>query len=245
MKNRKKKVDPAVAQEYHREMKSKTETAPAEFPEAAEAPEKPAAVPAGENAFLAFFRQENTRYILKLAGILFTITFTVALLLSLVNVLTKDQIAENTQKSLEEAMAVVFPEAQSFDTLDLELSGSVTQVMEAKKGSDTLGYVFRMAPSGFGGKMDMIVGADLDGEVAGVSVITHSETPNLGARVVENSFSDQFAGKTEGVEVIKNRAPEGNEIEAISGATISSRAVTDAVNEALAMLETIKGGGSK
>ncbi|MFR2465176.1 MAG: FMN-binding protein, partial [Clostridia bacterium] len=96
------------------------------------------------------------------------------------------------------------------------------------------GVAMKVMGTGYGGDMEMAVGIDADGNVTGVSIISHGETPGLGAKATEADFIDQYSGKNakETLTVVKGDAAE-NEISAISGATITSRGVTEGVNEAL------------
>ena len=86
-----------------------------------------------------------------------------------------------------------------------------------------------VTPSGFGGTIDMVVGVDMTGAVTGVSIISMSETSGLGANASKDSFRSQFVGKSGTLAVSK----DGGEIDALTGATITSRAVTSGVNTAL------------
>ena len=91
------------------------------------------------------------------------------------------------------------------------------------------GYVVEVTPSGFGGEIDMVVGISADGTVTGVSIISMSETSGLGANATKEGFRAQYLGKTGALAVSK----DGGEIDALTGATITSRAVTRGVNSAL------------
>ena len=107
---------------------------------------------------------------------------------------------------------------------------AVLEVYRAENG----GVAMKVMGTGYGGDMEMAVGIDADGNVTGVSIISHGETPGLGAKATEADFIDQYSGKNakETLTVVKGDAAE-NEISAISGATITSRGVTEGVNEAL------------
>jgi electron transport complex protein RnfG len=96
-----------------------------------------------------------------------------------------------------------------------------------KKGK-VMGYAYRVYPKGYGGKIDMVVGLDVNGRVIGVKIISMNETPGLGMKASELKFLRQFIGKTSGHPL---RAKK--DIDAITGATITSQAVADGVKEAL------------
>ncbi len=169
------------------------------------------------------------KYILKLALVLLLITVVVAGLLGFVNDLTKDRIAENTAKKATQAMQAVLP-SDSYEKLELT-APDITQVYKSEKG-----YVVRLNASGFGGAMDMMVGIDLNGTVTGVSVISHSETASLGAECTREDWRAQFAGTAGDLKVTK----DGGTVDALTGATVTSRAVTEAVNRAVEFVKEVQ-----
>ena len=96
------------------------------------------------------------------------------------------------------------------------------------------GYAVKVAPSGFGGAITMMVGVSADGQVLGISVISHAETPGLGAVASQNTdkgvaFRDQFVGLIAGITIGGGK----NQVDSLSGATISTQAIVDGVNAAL------------
>ena len=93
----------------------------------------------------------------------------------------------------------------------------------------------RVAPNGFGGAIDMMVGVDVSGAVTGVAIVSQSETASLGANCTREDFRAQFTGKTGTLSVSK----DGGEIEALTGATVTSRAVTEGVNTALEFVQEV------
>ncbi len=169
------------------------------------------------------------KYILKLAFILLLITAVVAGLLGLVNRLTADKIAENTAKKANEAMQAVLPSA-SYEKLEVSKEG----IAEAYKSEN--GFVVRLNANGFGGAIDMMVGVNSDGTVTGISVISHSETASLGAECTREDWRSQFVGTAGDLEVTK----DGGTIDALTGATVTSRAVTEAVNRAVEFVKEVQ-----
>ncbi len=169
------------------------------------------------------------KYILKLALILLLITVVVAGLLGFVNDLTKDRIAENTAKKANQAMQAVLP-APSYEKLELTADG-ISEVYKAEGG-----YVVRLGANGFGGAIDMMVGIDPNGTVTGIAVISHSETASLGAECTREDWRAQFAGTAGGLKVTK----DGGTIDALTGATVTSRAVTEAVNRAVEFVKEVQ-----
>ena len=109
------------------------------------------------------------------------------------------------------------------------IAQAATGVTAAWSAGDA-GTVVRLTTNGFGGAIDLMVGVDNENKVTGVAIISHSETASLGANCTREDFRAQFAGKTGELAVSK----DGGDIDALTGATVTSRAVTRAVNAALA-----------
>lgn len=175
--------------------------------------------------------------IFKVALILFAITAIAAAILAGVNNITAPVIAENDRKAQNAAMQEVLPDATEFTSIEFEKSEAST-VSEIYKSN--AGYAVKAAPYGYGGAISMIVGVDNDLKVTGIKIISQSETAGLGAKCTASSFQEQYKGKTENIVVSKNGA-KGNEIDAISSATVTSKAVTKGVNEAIDAVKNIKG----
>ncbi|WHH61042.1 RnfABCDGE type electron transport complex subunit G [Petroclostridium sp. X23] len=178
--------------------------------------------------------------IMRLGAILCAITFVVALILALGNLATEDKIAALTLQAQIEARKEVLPAASEFEELKVEGLGegdykTVKSVFAGKSGGNIVGYSVGVAPNGFGGAIDMIVGIDNAGKITGITIVNFSETPGLGTKAKEPKFKDQYNGKPtkDYLAVIKNGTPKDNEVVAISGATITSNAVTEGVNSAI------------
>ncbi len=172
----------------------------------------------------------GTKYFAKLTLILFAITAVVAALLGTVNYVTKDRIAEIKVQKTATAMQSVIPGATSFEELTYSGTDAIVKaVYAAKDGGKVVGHVVKVSPAGFGGAIDMVVGIDGNGKVSGVSIISMTETSGLGANASQESFRNQFIGKIGTLAVTK----DGGNIDALTGATITSRAVTKGVNSAL------------
>ena len=172
---------------------------------------------------------------------LFLITAISAMLLAVLNNVTSPIIAQNTKNKQEESMRMVLNRAESFEhvvLLDYE-----DAVGEIYKGLDadgkTVGYAVMTSSYGYGGDISLAVGVDNELKVTGVDVISHSETPGLGANCTNTEFKNRFIGKTQGVEVVKNGA-KNNQIDAITSATITSKAVTSGVNTAISAVKVVK-----
>ena len=170
---------------------------------------------------------KNVTYIARLAITLLLITGIMAFALAGVNEITAPRIAENNARKTQEAVSEVL---EGGGEPILEFTDE-TGLVNAVYGSDT-GYAVEVAPMGFNGAVTMMVGINKDGQVLGISIISHSETPSLGAVAGSDTsagerFRSQFAGNSGSVTV-------GTEIEAITSATITSKAVCTGVNAALA-----------
>ena len=153
-----------------------------------------------------------------------------AFLLGIVSEITKEPIAYQTVLAQQNGMAAVLPECEYEEIADAPLSGTVTAVNVGSKGGTTEGFVVSCTVSSFGGPMEMMVGVDKTGTVTGVRILSHADTPGLGAKATEPAFYEQFNGTSGTLAVTK----DGGSIEAITSATITSRAVTGGVNDAIA-----------
>ena len=179
---------------------------------------------------------------------LLLITLVAGMALSFVNEITKAPIAQAEEKAKLDAYNAVFENAQ-FEALDhaedlLEQSVAINtvctvdEVLCAKDESgNTVGYVMSVtSPLGYGGDIKMAVGiSSVNDTITGFSVLSNSETAGLGAKCTEEEFAGQFAVKSaNGIEYVKGGgASADNQIDAISGATITTNAVTEGVNAAL------------
>ena len=198
--------------------------------------------------------------IIKNTLILTAITVVSGLLLGVVYNVTKEPIAQAQENTKQEAYRAVLADASSFETLDFDAestlslltengytSDTITEVAEGKDNSgETIGYVISVQSSeAYDGTLDLSVGIATDGTVKGVEMLSISETAGLGMKADEAEFKDQYKDKNvEKFSYTKNGASADNEIDAISGATITTSAVTDAVNSALVYFQNELGGGS-
>lgn len=156
---------------------------------------------------------------------LFAICAVCAILLGLMNSVTAAPIQAAKDAKTAAAMSSVLP-ADSYEKMDY--TGGDDLVLTLYKAGDA-GYVVEVGPTGFGGVIDMMVGVSSDGAVTGVSIISMSETSGLGANAKKDEFRAQFDGAAEHVSVTK----DGGTIQALTGATITSRALSKGVNAAL------------
>ena len=173
---------------------------------------------------------------IKLSAILCLITLVAGLLLAGVNSITAPAIEQAEKKASEEAMKKILPEADNF----LKLNENVAL---AKKGEESVGFSAKVVTTGYGGDIVMMVGIDLQGAVQGIEILSHSETAGLGAKIANDDFKRQFRNKSPFAEVVKNKTDSADEITAVTGATISSRAVAKGLEEAAKLIvEALKEG---
>ena len=195
---------------------------------------------------------------IKNTAILLIITVVAGLVLGLVYQVTKDPIAEQEARKKQEACQEVFQDAASFETIEVNAVNaeewaaagyaqeSIDEVMGAMDAyGSLLGYVITVTTKeGYGGDIQFSVGVRADGTVGGMSILSISETAGLGMRA-EEVLKPQFAGKQVSRFVYtKSGAASEEQIDAISGATITTNAVTNGVNAGLYYFQTQLGGGS-
>ena len=191
---------------------------------------------------------------LKNAGILLAITVIAGFVLGAVYQITKGPIAEAEAAAAMEAYKEVFADAADFTEIEVNadaltaggITGSdIDKVMEAK-GADgsVLGYVFVITNhEGYAGDIQFTLGVSMDGTTNGISILAISETPGLGMEA-ENVLKPQFAGKKAAqFQYTKTGAVSEDQIDAISGATITTNAVTNGVNAGLYYFQNVLGGG--
>ena len=197
--------------------------------------------------------------ILKNTMILTSITVVSGLLLGVVYGITKEPIARAQENTKQEAFRTVLADASSFEDYEgfdadeaAELlqengytSDTVTEVAEGTDSSgETVGYVINVTSSeAYDGELQLSVGIATDGTVKGVEMLSISETAGLGMKADEAEFKDQFKDKqVDQFSYTKSGETGDDKIDAISGATITTNAVTNAVNSALAYYQNELGG---
>ena len=169
-----------------------------------------------------------------------------ALLLAVVNALTVKKIARVEAAKTAQAIARVVPafEGEPVDTLVM-LGDKQFTVHKAMADGNTVGYAIETVASGFGGPINMMVGFTAAGEICSTAVISHSETPGLGAKITDEGghFRSQFAGK-DPADYRLFVTKDGGDVDAITASTITSRAFTAAVANAYNVYLAIKGSSA-
>ena len=176
-------------------------------------------------------KESTALYILRLALTLLIITSVMAALLAGVNSVTAPIIAAANEAKTQEAVSLVLPGGgEAVDFTGADETGLVSEVYKGENG-----YAVKVTPAGFGGAIEMMVGVDASGNVLGITVIKHAETPSLGAvAAAKGSAGENFRSSFVGLSGTVSVSKDGGEADTISGATITSRAVAAGVNAALA-----------
>lgn len=197
--------------------------------------------------------------IIKEAAALTIITLVAGLLLGLVYEITKAPIAHQEELEKKEAYEAVFADAADFETVYEEADEALQSYLEENgydaqvvnevmialdENQEQLGYAFSVTDSeGYGGDISLVIGIQDDGKVNGISILSISETAGLGMKADTEEFKSQFAGKqVEQFEYTKSGAASDHEIDALSGATITTSAVTNGVNAGLCAFQYMEGG---
>ena len=199
--------------------------------------------------------------IIKDAIALTLITLVAGMALGAVHGITKEPIARQEALAKEAAYKEVFADAESYETVEMtdELANqlrssldsegykaqSIDEVVDAVDGSgNSLGYVITVITSeGYGGDIKFSMGIQADGTMNGISILSISETAGLGMRANTDEFKSQFVGKnTDQIVYTKNGASADNEIDALSGATVTTKAMTNGVNAGLCAFRVMEGG---
>ena len=190
------------------------------------------------------------------------ITPVAGLALGVVQDITAGTIAAQAEKSKEEAYKTVFENAAAFSEYSLDDKGqaedlvgylndngfsaqTIDEIMVAEDASgETLGYAFTITDSeGYGGDIQFAMGVQNDGTLNGISILSISETAGLGMKATTDSFKDQFKNKNvEKFTYTKTGSTSDDQIDAISGATITTNAMTNGVNAGLGAVRYVEGG---
>lgn len=172
---------------------------------------------------------------------LFIICLVVAVLLGGTNELTKEPIAQLQAQKADEAKMEVCPDAVRFD-------GQKGMEIEIYRGFDKdgnhVGYAIPSSHKGYGGEIEIMVGINTQGEITGVSILSINETPGLGMNATKDSFTNQFLRTVPDNGFTAKDDPQKEKIDALTGATITSEAVSQAVNKAVDVYKSLEGGGN-
>ena len=190
------------------------------------------------------------------ALVLMTFALVLGGILGAVYQITKPAITQAEYEKTQAAYRAVFADAESFEKIEFDKTAaealmasngykdSIDDVQRAVAGGETVGYVITVtAKDGSQGSITLSVGIKNDGTVNGYSITSISETPGLGMKATEEAFMAQFEGKlVSDFVVVKSTPAADNEIEAIAGSTITTKAVTNACNAAIVYFQSLAGG---
>lgn len=175
--------------------------------------------------------------VVKVAANLTLACFFSGLIIAGVHTITAPEAARQKELAKTQAMQELVKEADQFTPI-----AGKEGWFEAKKGGKLLAIVLPSESKGYGGAIKLLVAVAPDGKVYDFKVLGHNETPGLGDNIKKPKFKDQFAGKTLAqLNVVKQPVTDGSAVEAITGATISSKAVTAAIREAVEAVGETKG----
>lgn len=166
---------------------------------------------------------------------IFVLTFIVAvavLLLTAVDLITRERIAAAEIARIRSQLVELFPEMDAFEIGNHPSEWSVIQ------DGSRVGQASRIVAAGYGGPIVMLLGIEMDGTVRGLRIISQQETPGLGSRIAELSFLSRFSGISAQDALLSRH---GGAIDAITSATVSSSAVVDSVRKTLRDLELLGG----
>ncbi|MBQ9608112.1 MAG: RnfABCDGE type electron transport complex subunit D [Lachnospiraceae bacterium] len=199
--------------------------------------------------------KKDIRGIFKAVTVIMLITVIMGAILGTVYSITKEPIEQAEEKAKQEAYKEVFPEAEVITTYGAEeldydainsllnefgyINDTIEEISTAEKESgEFLGYIIVVSNNnGYNGEIKMVVGVTYDVTVTGLAFLTLDESPGLGMEADKDKFKSQFVGKkVEGFIYTKTGATADNEIDALSGATITTSAVVDGVNSAVALV---------
>ena len=177
------------------------------------------------------------------------ITLVAGFALGLVNEITKEPIAQQEAKAKAEACKAVFADADDFAAIEdlsgaadaLESAGLTGKADVAKKGGETVGYVITVTDhEGYGGDIQFSVGVSTDDTLTGISILSIGETAGLGMKAKNADFQEQFVGLPATGNLEYTKTGEEGKIDALSGATVTTNAMTNGTNAAIAFYNSMK-----
>ena len=174
---------------------------------------------------------------LRVGSILLLICALIALMLAGVYQLTKDAIAAHKAEKIQNAIGAIFADSTSTEGIVPAGHKQVLSAYVVTKDDTIIGHCYTVSANGFGGAVELMVGIDTAGKICGVEVIEHSETKGIGSNVLTGSYLSRYNGKYGSLAL-------GADVDAYTGATVTSKAVLSAVNAALAAHTAQSEGGA-
>lgn len=182
-------------------------------------------------------KQTGIKEILIPTLALFLICLVATFLLSYTNSLTAGRIAEVQKNNADKARKLVCADAAEFELVEADEQTEIYSALDA--AGNEIGYAISTFDKSYGGDIQVMTGFDTEGKITGVQILSIDDTPGLGMNAKKDGFRNQYVGRTAGNLVVSKNAAE-DEIQAITGATRTSEAVTRCVNKASAL---VFGGG--
>jgi electron transport complex protein RnfG len=171
----------------------------------------------------------------KMVIVLTLISIVAALILSTVYSVTKEPIAEAYRQEFVKGLTIVLPKFDNEPDREFKTVGD-RKIYVAKKGDKIVGYALRASSmKGYSGLIEVLIGIDTTGKVIGIEILKHAETPGLGSKIESSWFKKEFVGLTAKDNIAVKK--DGGQIDQFSGATISPRAVCEAVSSGLKFLK--------
>ena len=183
----------------------------------------------------------NAKAVLIPTVALLVICLVATTLLAVTNSITQEKIALNAVETENASRALVLPEGATYGEV-IRTENGIAYCVGYDAGGNEAGYVFTGGAKGYGGTVGVMVGFDSEGTITGLEILSHSETPGLGANATKEDFKNRFIGKT-GTLTVDKTSNDGQNIQAITAATITSKAVVEAVNNITSVYEQVKAGG--
>ena len=180
------------------------------------------------------------KHIINPALYLFVVAAIATSVLVVVHAITLEPIENQIRAAQERTMTAVLPEADDFVEIEAELYGSMVAVFEATSAGQKVGYVVSLAPMGFSGAIDMMIGISIaNNNISGMRVVRHSETPGLGCPIMRAPFYSRFDDRDLRPLVVVRGGATGDQIDSLAAATITTDAVVKGFNDAV---EWFRGG---
>ena len=182
----------------------------------------------------------------NMVAVLFSITLIASAGVGAVNMITADAIAEANALATKQAVENVLPQFESNETDDMVIDDMAIKIYTAKSGEDIVGYaVESMTKNGFGGVIRLMVGFSPEGKILNVNVLSQAETPGLGTKMCDegNALISSIQDKDPD-DMSFSVKKDGGELDALTAATISSRAYYEAVERANEACEVVSGAKS-
>ena len=176
----------------------------------------------------------NSQFVTKLTLTLLVICAVCVGLVAYAHNATKGVIAERAAADVKAAYKQVFPELGELTKEKAPTGTLITDIQCSKKDGKANGYIYTVDPTGYGGKVTIMLGITMDSKLTGIKILSLSETPGLGMKSTEPAWQKQFQGKPlkEALVVTKQEPSKDNDVKAITAATITSRAVVSGINAA-------------